>query len=123
MNLELDYAALRTRCLQQPGAEETWPFGPEVTVFKVRGKMFALCFPDGDPLRINLKCEPQIAEWLREEYSAIQPGYHMNKRHWNTITLGGDFPAERVLDQIENSYALVVKGLTKAERQALLSEA
>lgn len=116
----MDYRQLRTYCLEKTGSEETWPFGPEVTVFKVRGKMFALSHPGSTPVQINLKCEPELAELLRAEYAAVNPGYHMNKRHWNTVTLGGDVPDDMILDQIDRSYNLVVKGLKKSERQALL---
>jgi len=115
----MSYEQIRAYCLNKPGAEETWPFGPEPTVFKVKEKMFALSHAHEEPTRINLKCEPELAELLRSEYTAVKPGYHMNKRHWNTITVGADLSFEMIQDQIDRSYNLVVKGLKKADRQAL----
>jgi len=115
----MDYAQLRIFCLDLNGAEETWPFGPEVTVFKLAGKMFALCNPAQSPLRINLKCEPGLAELLRENYAAVQPGWHMNKRHWNTVTLNSDLPEQEVCKQIVHSYALIKASLPKRIRETL----
>lgn len=115
----MDYTHLRSYCLNLNGAEETWPFGPEVTVFKLAGKMFALCNPDQTPLRVNLKCEPSLAELLRENYTAVQPGWHMNKRHWNTVTLNADLPDEEVCKQISHSYALIKASLPKRIRETL----
>ncbi|MGV3522899.1 MAG: MmcQ/YjbR family DNA-binding protein [Candidatus Sericytochromatia bacterium] len=115
----LDYAALRAHCLAKPGSEETWPFGPDVTVFKVAEKMFALCRPEQRPLRVNLKCEPQLALLLREEYRAVSPGWHMNKRHWNTVELGADLPAAQVLGLVDQSYDLIVDALPKRLQLAL----
>ncbi|GGU07932.1 MULTISPECIES: MmcQ/YjbR family DNA-binding protein [Streptomyces] len=109
---------LRTFCLDFNDATEEFPFGPEASVFKVAGKMFALSALDAEPLRINLKCEPEEAERLREEYAAVAPGYHMNKRHWNTVTVGG-LPDRMVRELIEDSYDLVVAGLPKAVRLRL----
>lgn len=117
----MDYTDLRTYCLNLNGAEETWPFGPEVTVFKLAGKIFALCMPEQTPLRINLKCEPELAELLRENYAAVQPGWHMNKRHWNTVTLKSDLPDPEVCKQISHSYALIKASLPK-RIQASLSD-
>jgi predicted DNA-binding protein (MmcQ/YjbR family) len=107
------------RFLAKPAAEETTPFGPDVLVYKVAGKMFALAVPDDFPSRINLKCDPERAVELREEHAAIIPGYHMNKRHWNTVTLDGSLPSSLVRDLIDHSYDLVVAGLPKAERAKL----
>ncbi len=115
----MDYARLRMYCLNLNGAEETWPFGPEVTVFKLAGKMFALCNPDQSPLRINLKCEPELAELLRENYAAVQPGWHMNKRHWNTIVFDGSFSDKEAMQWITDSYDLVVSSLPKKLRAEL----
>ncbi|MFF8279231.1 MmcQ/YjbR family DNA-binding protein [Streptomyces lateritius] len=109
---------LRAFCLDFNDAREEFPFGPEASVFKVAGKMFALSALDAEPLRINLKCEPEEAERLREEYAAVAPGYHMNKRHWNTVTVGG-LPDRMVRELIEDSYDLVVAGLPKAVRLRL----
>jgi predicted DNA-binding protein (MmcQ/YjbR family) len=110
---------LRRACLSRPGAEETFPFAPGVSVFKVAGKMFALSRLEGEPLEVSLKCEPPLAEDLRAGHSAIRPGYHLNKRHWNTVTLDGSLADAMVLDLIEDSYDLVVAGLPRAARAAL----
>jgi predicted DNA-binding protein (MmcQ/YjbR family) len=106
-----------------PGATEEFPFRPELSVFKVAGKMFALSPLAERPLRVSLKCEPELAERLRDTYPAIRPGYHLNKRHWNTVTLDGSLPREMVLDMLEDSYDLVVAGLPRATRQRLGWEA
>ena len=105
--------------LSKPGAEETTPFGPDVLVYKVGGKMFALTVPDEFPSRINLKCDPERAVELREEHAAVTPGYHMNKRHWNTVALDGSLSSKLVRELIDHSYELVVASLTKAERAKL----
>lgn len=115
----LDAEQLRSYCLSKPAVEETWPFGPEVTVFKVKGKMFALSDLQEEPLKVNLKCEPDLSEMLRPEFEAVQPGYHMNKRHWNTVTLGADLPREMEYDLIDRSYALVIKSLPKKVQKSL----
>jgi predicted DNA-binding protein (MmcQ/YjbR family) len=88
-------------------------------VFKVAGKMFALSALGRKPLEINLKCDPELALQFRASYAAVRPGYHMNKRHWNTITLGGDVPDRLVRDMIEDSYDLVVEALPKRTRERL----
>jgi len=106
-------AALRRSCLDFAGAGEEFPFGEGVSVFKVRGKMFALSSLAARPLTVSLKCEPEIAERLRAGYAAVRPGYHLNKRHWNTVELDGSLPDRLVLDLIEDSYDLVVAGLPK----------
>jgi predicted DNA-binding protein (MmcQ/YjbR family) len=112
-------AALRRLCLRWPGAVEDFPFGPETSVFKVAGKMFALSALRSRPLRVSLKCEPEIAEQLRSGYEAIGPGYHLNKRHWNTVTLDGSVPDRLVRDMVEDSYDLVVSALPRATREEL----
>ena len=113
-------ARLRRACLALPGAEETFPFGPENSVFKVAGKMFAISrLKAKPPLRVSLKCEPELAEGLRAAHEAIIPGYHLNKRHWNTIVLDGSLPDRLVRDMIEDSYDLVVASLPKATQTAL----
>ncbi|MFV0129974.1 MmcQ/YjbR family DNA-binding protein [Streptomyces sp. HMX112] len=109
---------LRALCLDFPGAVEDFPFGPETSVFKVEGKMFALSALDARPLTVNLKCEPEIAVRLRAEHPAIVPGRHMNKRHWNTVTVG-ELPGRMVRELIEDSYDLVVAGLPRAVRLGL----
>ena len=115
----MDAAELRDHCLTFPGSEETYPFGPQTTVFKVRGKLFALTRLSGEPLQVSLKCEPGLAEELRRTHAAVAPGYHLNKRHWNTVTLDGSLPDEMVRDMVEDSYDLVVSALPKATRKAL----
>jgi predicted DNA-binding protein (MmcQ/YjbR family) len=115
----VDRKALRRICLGFTGAEETFPFGPENSVFKVDGKMFAISRLDGDPLRVSVKCEPALAEQLRAAHAAIIPGYHLNKRHWNTIVIDGSLPDQMIADMIEDSYDLVVSRLSRARRRAL----
>ena len=115
----MDRQALRRLCLGFAGSEETFPFGPENSVFKVGGKMFALSRLDGDPLRVSLKCEPPLAEELRAAHPAITPGYHLNKRHWNTIVIDGSLPEQMIADMIEDSYDLVVSQLSRTRRRAL----
>ena len=113
-------ARLRRACLALPGAEETFPFGPENSVFKVAGKMFALSrLKARPPLRISLKCEPELAEGLRAAHPAITPGYHLNKRHWNTVLLDGSVPERMVVEMIEDSYDLVVAKLSKSKQAQL----
>jgi predicted DNA-binding protein (MmcQ/YjbR family) len=109
----LSPAQLRRRCLAFTGAVEEFPFSAGLSVFKVAGKMFALTRLATRPLSVSLKCEPVLAEQLRATYAAIQPGYHLNKRHWNTVTVDGSLPDRLILDLIEDSYDLVVDGLPK----------
>ena len=104
---------LRTYLLERKGATEERPFGPEALVFKVMGKMFALVAWEETPLCITLKCDPDDALALRDQYESVQPGYYMSKRHWNTITLDGSIPNDAILEMIDDSYDLVVKGLKK----------
>ena len=106
-------------CLSKPGAEETTPFGPEALVYKVCGKLFAIAIPDDVPPRLNLKCDPDRALELRDEHPAVLPGYHMNKKHWNTLVLDGSLPSALVRELIDHSYALVVAGLPAKERARL----
>jgi predicted DNA-binding protein (MmcQ/YjbR family) len=103
-----------------PGATEEFPFAEGVSVFKVEGKMFALSRLAGDPLEVSLKCEPELAEQLRLTHAAIRPGYHLNKRHWNTVTIDGSLEDRMVFDMIEDSYDLVVDGLPRARRDRLV---
>ena len=115
----MELEALRKTLLKKKRATEETPFGPEVLVYKVMSKMFALLAWEEDPLRINLKCDPDLALALRDQYAAIIPGYHMNKQHWNSVILDGSIPENQLIDMIDNSYDLVVKGLKKAEREKL----
>jgi predicted DNA-binding protein (MmcQ/YjbR family) len=98
---------LRAHCLAMPGAVEEYPFGPTASVFKVGGKIFAIASLTREPLDISLKCEPELSELLRAGHQAIAPGYHLNKRHWITVTLGSDAPDPLVRDLVEDSYDLV----------------
>jgi predicted DNA-binding protein (MmcQ/YjbR family) len=115
----MDRKDLRHHCLSFTGAEETFPFGARTSVFKVEGKMFALSALDGDPLSVSLKCEPALAEALRATHPAVTAGYHLNKRHWNTVAIDGSLSDETVRDMIEDSYDLVVSKLPRARRLAL----
>jgi predicted DNA-binding protein (MmcQ/YjbR family) len=111
---------LRALCLSFNAAVEEFPFNPETSVFKVRGKLFALTNLDAEPLTVNLKCDPEDAVRLRAEHpDLIVPGYHMNKRHWNTVTADGTLPDRLVRELVEDSYDLVVAGLPRAERLRL----
>jgi predicted DNA-binding protein (MmcQ/YjbR family) len=105
----MDLPDVIAHCLSKPGCEETTPFGPDVLVYKVSGKMFAATVPDEFPSRVNLKCDPERAVAIREEYEGIVPGYHMNKKHWNTVLLDGSVPAKLIRELIDHSYGLVAK--------------
>lgn len=112
----MDLSQFVEHCRSLPGAEECTPFGPEVLVFKVGGKMFALTRPGEHPERVNLKCDPERAMELRDRYDAVTGAYHMNKRHWNTLILNGSLPGTLVRELLEHSYALVVRSLPVAKR-------
>ena len=114
----MDAQTVRDYCLSKKAAVEDFPFGPDTRVFKVMGKMFGLMPADGTAW-INLKCDPEFARVLRDTYDAVKPGYHMNKRHWNTVHANGDIPDDEIRDMIDDSYRLVVKGLKKADREKL----
>lgn len=116
MNIE----SIREYCLLKKGVTEDTPFGPDTLVFKVMGKIFALTNLDGN-LRINLKCDPEKATELREEYSCVQPGYHMNKAHWNSVYIDGSVPDKLICEWIDLSYNLVVESLPKKDREILKS--
>jgi predicted DNA-binding protein (MmcQ/YjbR family) len=103
MNIE----SLREYCLSKPGAGETLPFGPDTLVFKVAGKIFLLTSLDDEQLSFNVKCDPDHAEELRAECPCVLPGYHMNKKHWNTIIVDGSAPVKLLKQWIDDSYALV----------------
>jgi predicted DNA-binding protein (MmcQ/YjbR family) len=112
----MDFAELRDYLLSKPGAVEDFPFDTTTLVLKVGGRMFAALGINDQPLRVNLKCDPLKAEVLRQQYPAVLPGYHMNKRHWNTVVLDGSLPGAAVRAMIDESYQLVVAGLPKASR-------
>jgi predicted DNA-binding protein (MmcQ/YjbR family) len=101
-------------CLSKPCATENMPFGPDVLVFKVSGKMFALAALDEVPTTVNLKCDPDLALELRDRYEQITPGYHMNKKHWNTVEVERGIPDPELRKMIDHSYDLVAKGLPKS---------
>ena len=111
--------AFREYCLSKPGTTEHTPFGPSDLVFKVGGKMFALLGLDEVPAACNLKCDPDLALELRDRYEQVRPGYHMNKKHWNTVELGSGVPDAEVRKMIDHSYELVVKSLPRKEREKL----
>jgi len=116
---EMKLEPIRAYLLKNKGTTEDQPFGPDALVFKVMGKMYALVAWEETPLRITLKCNPDDALALRDQYKAVQPGYYMNKRHWNTVTLDGSIPDAEIQEMVDDSYALVVKGLKKSLRQEL----
>lgn len=103
----MDIESIRAYCLSKPDAEESLPFGPDVLVFKVKGKIFLLLPLDTVPLRFNVKCDPERAEELREQFAAVLPGYHMNKKHWNTVEVDGTVPGKLLREWIDHSYELV----------------
>jgi predicted DNA-binding protein (MmcQ/YjbR family) len=117
MNIE----EIRDHCLSKPATEESLPFGPDTLVYKVCGKAFLLMGLENDPLQFNVKCDPEKVQELRENFSCVLPGYHMNKKHWNTIVVDGSVPASQLRSWINDSYALVVAGLPKKTRDALTS--
>ena len=115
----MDLAQFREYCLSKPRATEGTPFGPDVLVFKVRGKMFALAALEEVPTTVNLKCEPDLALELRDRYEQVHPGYHMSKKHWNTVEIESGIPDAEVRRMIDHSYELVAKSLPKAKRRKL----
>ena len=112
----MDLADFCEYCLRKPGASEEAPFGPDVLVFKVGGKMFALAALDEVPTTVNLKCNPDLALDLRDRYEQVRPGYHMNKKHWNTVEIEEGIPAVELRRMIDHSYELVVNNLPRAAR-------
>jgi predicted DNA-binding protein (MmcQ/YjbR family) len=106
-------------CETLPDAVEDYPFGDEVAVFKISGRMFAVVMLDGNPGFVNLKCDPDLALELRARYPAVRPGYHTNKRHWNSVDLDGSIDRDELCGMIEHSYDLVVDGLPRAQRNRL----
>lgn len=113
MNIE----QLRDYCLSLKDVSEEFPFGNETLVYKVKGKIFLLCGLDNAPLQFNVKCDPDRALELREEYPAIIPGYHMNKKHWNTVLVDGSLSYTLIKELINHSYELVYKSLPKKLRE------
>lgn len=111
--------ALRSYLLGFPEVSEETPFGPDAVVYKTDGKMFALTDWDTLPLRINLKCDPERAQQLRDTHRCVEPGYHMNKKHWNTVTLDGSVPDAVFLEWVRHSFECVLKGMPKARQQEI----
>lgn len=109
---------LKAYCQSKKGAEETYPFG-DSPVYKVRGKMFALITAEGNPVRISLKSEPALIKLQRDTYPAVTTAPYMDKNHWNGVAIDGTIPEEEIFEMIDDSYRLVVKGLRKADREAL----
>ena len=115
----MDIEQFRTYCLQKTATTEDFPFGPENLVLKVGGKIFAITDLESERFTVNLKCDPERAVELREQYTEIVPGYHMNKAHWNTVDFDGSLEPRLLRELIDHSYDLVVKSLKKADRAAL----
>ncbi|MBK9566433.1 MAG: MmcQ/YjbR family DNA-binding protein [Saprospiraceae bacterium] len=115
----MDIVQFTEFCLSKPGVSESFPFGGDTLVFKVSGKIFALTGIDTIPFRVNLKCDPAWALELREEYEDIIPGYHMNKKHWNTVTMEGGLEISLIKKLIDHSYHLVARSLPKKDQEAL----
>lgn len=115
----MDILELREYCLSKPHTDESFPFGPEVLVFKVAGKMFALVNVDNEEPSVNLKCDPERAIELREHYPEIEPGYHMNKKLWNTLSLQGSLRNDFIKELIDHSYTLVIESLPKKIKATL----
>lgn len=109
-------------CRSRPAAAEEFPFGPDTAVFKVGGKMFALCGMTDEPPTVSLKCDPELAVHLRATYAAVRPGWHLNKRHWNTVSLDGSLPDRELEEMIDESHSLVVAGLPATERRRLVAD-
>ncbi len=117
----MDYARAKAYLLSQPEAVEDYPFGLEAAVFKVRNKMFGLLMQGKEEARVNLKCDPDEALALRDIFPGITPGYHMNKKHWNTVLLDNSVPDGEIERMIDNSYLLVIQGMPAAKRPLLIN--
>jgi predicted DNA-binding protein (MmcQ/YjbR family) len=113
----MQFSDVRDYCLDLLGTQEDFPFGPNIYVYKVKDKIFAILGTDQGEGRLNLKCDPDQALALRDIFPAITPGYHMNKKHWNTLKLNNTVPPEEIKRQIDHSRALVILALPKATRQ------
>ena len=113
----MDLETIRKYCLEKKSVTESFPFGETTLVFKVLGKIFLLIGLDNFPLQFNVKCDPEKAEELREEYSSVIPAFHMNKKHWNTVILNGQIPLKQIREMIDESYHLVVQSLPLKDRK------
>ncbi len=114
-----DIESFREYCLKKKGVTEEFPFDEETLVFKVMGKMFALTGLDAEQFQINLKCNRDLIPELRAKHTAVQPGYHMNKDHWNTVLIDGSLSKKEILGMIDHSYEEVVRGMTKKMQEEL----
>lgn len=115
----MDIEQFREYCLSKKASSEDFPFGPENLVLRVGGKIFAITDLVSDRFTANLKCDPDRAVELREQYAEVQPGWHMNKKHWNTVDFEGSLDGKTLREMIDHSYEMVVKSLKKADREAL----
>jgi predicted DNA-binding protein (MmcQ/YjbR family) len=115
----MTHKQLENYILQKPGALLDYPFGSEVAVYKVADKMFALIDEGSDPARISLKCDPILADTLRSRYATVMPGYHLNKKHWNTIVTTGQLSDQEIFDLITHSYQLVFESLSDSDKNEL----
>ncbi|MCE7038925.1 MmcQ/YjbR family DNA-binding protein [Dyadobacter sp. CY312] len=115
----MNQETLRDYCLSLAGVTEELPFGPDILVFKVMGKVFLLTPLDGASFTFNVKCDPEIAEDLRSRYDDVLPGFHMNKKHWNTVRVNGSIPSDLLFSFVKDSYDLVAKSLIKSLKQDL----
>ncbi|HEY4027734.1 MAG TPA: MmcQ/YjbR family DNA-binding protein [Candidatus Dormibacteraeota bacterium] len=119
----MDGLAVLEWCRARPGATEELPFGPDTLVFKVGGRIFAITEARPDPTTVSLKCDPDRAELMRAQHGAVTPGYHLNKRHWNTVRLDGSLPPDLVEELLDHSYMLILDGLPRSARSALRAQA
>ena len=115
----MNHEILRDYCLKKKAVTEEFPFDSETLVYKVAGKVFLITRIEQFPLRMNLKCDPELAIEMREKYAAVYPGYHMNKKHWNSVQDDGSIPQQELIKMIDHSYELVVSGLPKKLREQL----
>jgi predicted DNA-binding protein (MmcQ/YjbR family) len=115
----MDLETIRKYCLEKKSSTESFPFGESTLVFKVCGKIFLLMSLDSQPLQFNVKCDPEKAEELRENYASVKPAFHMNKKHWNTIVVNGEINSKLIRGMIDDSFSLVVRSLPLRERKKL----
>src|SRR5881394_3975102 len=116
----MDVETLKTHALAKPATSSDFPFDFETMVIRVKGKIFALVPINASPNQANFKCDPIWAEVLRQTYKAVTPGWHMNKKHWNTVVFDGSISDDEILEMVDHAYEQVVKGLPKRDREALL---
>ena len=119
MSMSSDYNQIRSYLLAKPEAYEDFPFGPEAAVFKVKHKLFAILMQRDNQVQVNLKCDPAEALALRDIFQSVKPGYHMNKTHWNTVILDGSIPENEIKRMVDNSFLLVVAGMSKKDKRSI----